>query len=50
MPLKAAKFPQDKYQTTTLINLDDALLGTSAFVRRQARKTKRAISYGHPLF
>lgn len=39
--IKAAKFPEAKYQTTTLINLDDTLLGTSAFVRRQAQKTKR---------
>ncbi len=38
--LKAAQFPQDKYQTTTLINVDDAIIGTSSFVRRQAKKSK----------
>lgn len=31
--IKAAKLPHDRYQTTTIVNTDDALPGTGMFVR-----------------
>ena len=39
--IKAAHFPHDKYQTTTIINLDDALFGTSSFVLSSVEKSKQ---------
>ena len=31
--IKAAKFPHDRYQTTTIVNTDDAIPGSGMFVR-----------------
>ncbi len=39
--LKAAKFNHDKYQTTTIVNLDDALIGTSGFVAHEVIANQR---------
>jgi uncharacterized protein len=39
--IKAAKFPHDEYQTTTIINLDDALFATGSFVVSSVEKSKR---------
>ncbi len=39
--LKAAEFPQDAYQTTTIINLNDAMWGTSAIVAAKAESGKK---------
>lgn len=36
-----ADFPQDKYQTTTIVNQDDAIWGTSSFVKSSAEDSKR---------
>ncbi|MFA0252795.1 YtfJ family protein, partial [Vibrio sp. 10N.261.45.A4] len=35
-----ADFPQDKYQTTTIVNQDDAIWGTSSFVKSSAEDSK----------
>ena len=34
--IKAAKLPHDKYQTVTIINSNDAIWGTSGFVKSSA--------------
>lgn len=39
--IKVARLPRDRYQTVTIINVDDALFGTSNFVRSRAEETKR---------
>jgi len=39
--ITAAHFPRDRYQTTTLINTDDAIPGTSMFVRNSIRTGKK---------
>lgn len=39
--VKAAKLPHDKYQTVTIINSNDAIWGTSGFVKSSAEDTKK---------
>lgn len=39
--ITAAKFPAESYQTTTIINQDDAIWGTSSFVRSSAQDSKK---------
>lgn len=39
--IKAARFPQDRYQTTTLVNTDDAIPGTGMFVRSSIQSNKQ---------
>lgn len=39
--LTAAKFPTDSYQTTTIINQDDAIWGTGSFVKSSAEESKQ---------
>lgn len=39
--ISTAKFPQQKYQTTTIINQDDAIWGTSSFVKSAAEESKK---------
>ncbi len=39
--IKAAGFPRDRYQTTTLVNTDDEIPGTGMFVRSSIRNNKR---------
>lgn len=38
--IKAAKFPHDRYQTTTIVNTDDAIVGTGMFVRSNLESNK----------
>ncbi len=37
----AAKFPKDKYQTTTIVNQDDAMWGTGSMVKSSAEDSKK---------
>ncbi len=39
--ITAAKFPEDKYQTTTIVNQDDAIWGTGGFVKSSLEDSKR---------
>ncbi|EGR1343107.1 YtfJ family protein [Vibrio parahaemolyticus] len=39
--ITAAKFPEDSYQTTTIINQDDAIWGTGSFVKSSAQDSKK---------
>lgn len=39
--IKAAKLPHDSYQTTTIVNLDDAMFGTGSFVVSSLEKSKQ---------
>ncbi len=39
--LKAAKFNEEKYQTTTILNTHDAVWGTTAVVMSKAEKNKK---------
>lgn len=43
--ITAAEFPADKYQTTTIINQDDAIWGTGSFVKSSAEDSKREFSW-----
>ena len=38
--IKASHFNPAKYQTTTIINADDAIVGTGMFVKSSAEKGK----------
>lgn len=46
--IKQAKFPQNSYQTTTIINTDDAIFGTGPFVRGSVEDSKKSF-LGHNL-
>ena len=39
--IKAAKFPEQSYQTTSIINQDDAIWGTGSFVKSSAQDSKK---------
>ncbi|USD64984.1 YtfJ family protein [Vibrio sp. SCSIO 43136] len=41
----AAELPNDKYQTTTVINQDDAMWGTSSFVKSSAEDSKKEFNW-----
>jgi YtfJ family uncharacterized protein len=41
--IKAAKFPHDRYQTTTIVNTDDAIPGSGMFVRSSLESNKSSI-------
>lgn len=43
--IKAANFPKDKYQTTTIINQDDSIWGTGSFVKSSAHDSKKEFSW-----
>jgi hypothetical protein len=43
--LKAAEFPKDAYQTTTIINLKDSMWGTGALVVAKAEAGKKAFPW-----
>ena len=43
--IKAEKFDGTKYQTTTIINADDAIIGTGTFVTSSAEKGKKQNSH-----
>lgn len=40
--IKSAKFDTNKYQTTTIVNADDAVIATGMFVKSSAEKGKKA--------
>lgn len=40
--IKAAKFPRERYQTTTIVNTDDAIPATGMFVRSNIESNKKA--------
>lgn len=39
--IRAANLPHDRYQTTTIVNTDDAIIGTGLFVRKSIESGKR---------
>lgn len=39
--LVQAKFPEQSYQTTTIVNQDDAIWGTGSFVKSSAQDSKK---------
>ena len=39
--IRAANLPHDPYQTTTIVNTDDAIIGTGLFVRKSIENGKR---------
>ncbi|MGF1804618.1 YtfJ family protein [Aliivibrio sifiae] len=39
------KFPEKKYQTTTIINQDDSIWGTGGFVKSSAEESKKEFSW-----
>lgn len=39
--IKAANLPHDRYQTTTIVNTDDAIPGTGMFVRSSIESNKK---------
>lgn len=39
--ITAAKFPQESYQTTTIINQSDSIWGTGSFVKSSAQDSKQ---------
>ncbi|EPI8974286.1 YtfJ family protein [Escherichia albertii] len=39
--IKSAKFPHDRYQTTTIVNTDDAIPGSGMFVRNSLESNKK---------
>lgn len=39
--IKAARLPHDRYQTTTIVNTDDAIPGTGMFVRSSIESNKK---------
>lgn len=43
--IKKDHLSQDKYQTVTIINVDDAIWGTGAFVRSSAKDGKKDFPY-----
>ncbi|AHG20774.1 hypothetical protein Z042_15040 [Chania multitudinisentens RB-25] len=43
--IKAAKLPHDRYQTTTIVNTDDAIIGTAVFVRNSIEDSKKTFPW-----
>lgn len=43
--ITAAKFPQQSYQTTSIINQDDAIWGTGSFVKSSAEESKKSFPW-----
>ncbi|OBX09260.1 hypothetical protein QV08_02110 [Gallibacterium salpingitidis] len=43
--IKAAHFPHDKYQTTTIVNVADATLGMSSMAKSKTEKGKKEFPY-----
>ncbi|MFV0576383.1 MAG: YtfJ family protein [Vibrio sp.] len=39
--ITASKFPEDKYQTTSIVNQDDSIWGTGSFVKSSAEDGKK---------
>ncbi|BBG60313.1 Predicted transcriptional regulator [Providencia rustigianii] len=43
--IKQAKLPHDRYQTTSIINTDDAIFGTGVFVKNSVEDSKKEFPY-----
>lgn len=43
--IKQAKLPHDAYQTTTIVNADDAIFGTGVFVKNSVEDSKKEFPY-----
>ncbi len=43
--IKTAKLPHDRYQTTTIVNTDDAIIGTAIFVRNSIEDSKKTFPW-----
>ncbi len=43
--LKNANLPKDQYQTTSIVNTDDAIFGTRVFVRNSLEDSKKAFPW-----
>ncbi|PLR45810.1 YtfJ family protein [Chimaeribacter arupi] len=43
--IKAANLPAKYYQTTTIVNSDDAIIGTGAFVRSSIKESKESFPW-----
>lgn len=43
--IKKASFPHDRYQTTSIINADDAIFGTGVFVSNSVEDSKKEFPY-----
>lgn len=43
--IKKAQFPHDSYQTTSIINADDAIFGTGVFVSNSVEDSKKEFPY-----
>ncbi len=43
--ISSQKYPKETYQTTTIINQDDAVWGTSSFVKSSAEDSKKEFSW-----
>ncbi|MEY1579688.1 YtfJ family protein [Providencia manganoxydans] len=43
--IKKASFPHDSYQTTSIINADDAIFGTGVFVSNSVEDSKKEFPY-----
>ncbi|EMN4129376.1 MULTISPECIES: YtfJ family protein [Providencia] len=43
--IKKARFPHDTYQTTSIINADDAIFGTGVFVSNSVEDSKKEFPY-----
>ncbi|MFI0472348.1 YtfJ family protein [Halomonas sp. HMF6819] len=39
--IEAARFPDERFQTTTIVNTDDAVFGSAMFVRKSVEGSKR---------
>ncbi|MGL5007533.1 MAG: YtfJ family protein [Plesiomonas sp.] len=48
--IKAAKFPRERYQTTTIINANDAIIGTRTFVRSRLKESKREFPWSQFIY
>lgn len=44
--IEAADFPVDRFQTTTIVNTDDAVFGSAMFVRKSVESSKRDVPDG----
>ncbi|MBW6100912.1 YtfJ family protein [Escherichia coli] len=47
--IKSAKLPHDRYQTTTIVNTDDAIPGSGMFVRSSLESNKKLYPPGRSL-
>lgn len=41
--IEAARFPDEHFQTTTIVNTDDAVFGSAMFVRKSVESSKRDV-------